>query len=170
VVKISVYFDNCGTYASDKLGDCSLKIYSDRYSTQRLADLPYDFSNDYKGSCDDYITGGVQEFRLRDVVDIYETKLDFSREGGDLTTLTVSLKTSSGTVDPKIWWYSKKDENGRCYSWEEDKRSELAKKSVDKIPIPYLKTDPTNFERLKKAILHLAELSKAAGGKDLFDN
>jgi hypothetical protein len=51
-------------------------------------------------------------------------------------------------------------ETGRCYNyvWE---RSSWDGTTTDSPWIPFLKSDPTNFEKLKKALLHLRDLAKA---------
>lgn len=165
-------FTNCGSdYDTSPGKDCELTLRYLRFSNLRLYEMRANTGSQMTngaGSCDDYTFEIFQSFKLKDVVDV--TRGKNMKPGSQVEFLNVKLSAPVGIRELDQYYYSDNNPNGKCYTWMKCDLPQCSRKTDDTIGLPYLSTDPANYERLKKAILHLAELTKSVAGKDLFDN
>jgi hypothetical protein len=151
-------------YSSLKISDCDVKVYYS-YVTE-LGGLP---TNESRFSYKEY--NYEASFNPMQILEI---SINDATSSADVGAISIKMKAKTAKksivtgkyVEKKNPYYQGspyQDRNGKWWdaTYQKYEKNEGALIATDFITIPYLKSDPDNFNKLKKAFEHLRDLCKA---------
>ncbi|EAZ94817.1 hypothetical protein FBBAL38_10272 [Flavobacteria bacterium BAL38] len=111
---------------------------------------------EFGGNCGYFENVNITWFNPAHIKDIILVEPNLGEPVG---LVKITLIGKVGRDIQEAYAYQKQNSNtGNCYNWE---RSDLKEYSVSEISIPFLATDPSNFNKMKKALEYLRDLYKA---------
>lgn len=149
--------ENIGHYKTPKGGTFKVYFLDSSFGTENdLVELS-SYRSNYTSknyNCDYYQYKNFDRFNPAHIISIESVETVKSEPLGIIKVILVS-KTGIQTL--LSYAYQNRENDGSCFNLEENSNKEY---SVQEVNFPFLKGDPTNFNKIKKALEHLRNLYK----------